>query len=121
MVGGGAAAAIRGAGLTDRVTLVERAEAETGLLLITPRAVCKTVGALNPDMDDGADLPLLDFALRARTAGIAVRVLDEALPPKAGRPDPVAPRRTFMARWAKLETPYAIAAPPSTHHHRKSF
>jgi hypothetical protein len=103
VVGGGAAAAIRGAGLDEMAPLVERAATRTGLLLMAPRAVCETVGALDPAMDDGADLALLDFALRARANGIAVRVLADTLPVRTSSVDPVAPRRAFVDanRYAK--------------------
>jgi hypothetical protein len=96
VVGGGAAAAIRGAGLDEMAPLVERAKTETGLLLMAPRAVFETAGSLDPAMDDGADLALLDFTLRARAAGIAVRVLEDTRPVRKSDVDPVAPRRAFM-------------------------
>ena len=96
VVGGGAAAAIEGAGMDELRPLIERAKTETGLLLMAPRAVCERVGDLNPAMDDGADLALLDFALRARKAGITVRVLEDTLLVRTSEVDPVAPRRAFV-------------------------
>jgi hypothetical protein len=79
VVGGGAAAAIRGAGLDALLPLVDEAKTETGLLLMAPRAVCETVGVLDAEMDDGADLALLDFALRAKNIGTTIRVLDTTM------------------------------------------
>jgi hypothetical protein len=69
------------------------------LLLLAPRAVCEAVGALDPAMEDGADLALLDFALRARAAGSVVRVMEDARPARSGGVDAVGPRRAFMERW----------------------
>jgi hypothetical protein len=98
-VGGGAAAAVRGAGLHDLLPLVEHGT-KTGLLLMAPRAVYETVGALDPVLDDGAELALLDFALRAYAAGIAVRILEDTLPHQTTARDPIAPRRAFIRRLA---------------------
>ena len=97
MVGGGAAAAIHGAGLDELAPLIDSGAVETGLLLLAPRVVCEMVGDLDPAMDDGADLPLLDFALRARTAGTVVRVLEDIVPVHTVRVDPVGPRQAFLA------------------------
>jgi hypothetical protein len=96
VVGSGAAAAIRGAGLDEMAPLVDRAAVDTGLLLMAPCAVFETVGGLDPAMDDGADLALLDFALRARAAGMAVRVLGDTRPVRLSGVDPVAPRQVFV-------------------------
>ena len=100
VVGGGAAVAIDGAGLDELEPLVERASTEAGLLLMVPRVVCETMGGLNSAMDDGADLPLLDFALRARARGAAVRVLEDTLPVRTSSVDPVVFRRNFLAQWS---------------------
>ena len=94
VVGGGVAAAIRGARL--QAPLIERAAAKTGLLLMAPRTAFEAVGGLNAAMDDGADLAVLDFALRARAAGMAVQVLEGIPPVRTSRVDPVAPRQAFM-------------------------
>jgi hypothetical protein len=103
VVGGGAAAAIRGAGLAALLPLVEEAQTETGLLLMAPRAVCETVGVLDADMDDGADLALLHFALRGKAAGIALRVVEERPPLRSTSVDCVAPRKAFARRWLSNE------------------
>lgn len=101
VVGGGVAAAIRGARLYDLMPLVERVEAETGLLMLTPRAVYERVGALDPKMDDGADLALVDFALRARGSEVVARVLEGTPPLRSFSPgrDLAMARRTFLRRW----------------------
>jgi hypothetical protein len=72
---------------------------ETGLLLIASRAVCDVVGALDPTMDDGADLALVDFALRARATGILTHVLEDTPPLRSLGVDPVGPRQAFLRRW----------------------
>ena len=101
VVGGGAAVAIRGAGLHELAPLVEHAAAETGLLLMAPRAVCETVGALDPAMDDGADLALLDFALRVRAAGTAVSILLERLQSQTECTVFISSRLAFMEKWQR--------------------
>jgi hypothetical protein len=100
VVGGGVAAAIRGAGLNELAPLVERAAAETGMLLMARRVLCGRVRSLDPRMDDGADLALLDFALSARAAGLAVRVFEEALLSlRRSDLNTIRPRGAFLQRW----------------------
>jgi hypothetical protein len=103
VVGGGAAAAIRGAGLDEMALVVERAGAETGLLLMAPRAVFETVGGLDPAMDDGADLALLDFALRARAVGIAISVLPGRLQSQTEDTVSISSRLAFLEKWRSVD------------------
>ncbi len=73
----------------------------TGLALLVPRALFAGLDGLDPLLDDGVDLPFLDFALRAIAAGHEVLGWMEAVsPPASPGPGAAAARERFSRRWA---------------------
>jgi hypothetical protein len=100
LLGAAPMAAGRQAGLGDLIAAVPGSSLRTGLSLLTPRDIFVTLGELDPDVEDGAELPALDFALRARAAGHAVMAWRDhaAAPPPPGL-GAAAARGKFVSRW----------------------
>jgi hypothetical protein len=80
LIGGLAQVNAQQAGLGHVVPRVEGDTMRSGLSLLVPSAVFLTLGGFDPAMEDGADLPVLDFALRAQGAGHAVFAWRDSLP-----------------------------------------
>ncbi len=100
LIGGLAAATARQAGLDGVFAGEPGSVLRTGLSLLVPRETFLALGSLDPGVEDGADLAVLDFALRARAAGVEAASWRD-VEPLAARPAPAAARarRRFVARW----------------------
>jgi hypothetical protein len=102
MIGGPAAALAVHSGIAEGFETLPSGAAFHGLSLKTPRDIFRQLGGLDHGMDDGAELHVLDFALRARQAGHDVAVMREPwdnAPACGARAAEV--RRRFVARWAQ--------------------
>jgi hypothetical protein len=98
--GGLAAANARQAGLDGVIPAEPGPVLRTGLSLLVPRETFLALGSFDPGVEDGADLAVLDFALRARDAGLDVvswRDVEPQVAPAA--PAALQARRRFGARW----------------------
>jgi hypothetical protein len=100
LIGGLAAATAQHAGLGDLIPPVPAPILQTGLSLLTSRETFASLGALDPAVEDGVDLPMLEFALRARTAGIEVACWRDLVVPM---PQPgtgaAGARECFVSLW----------------------
>jgi hypothetical protein len=72
LIGGLAAATAQHAGLGSQIPLVSAPVVQTGLSLLTPRETFVSLGLFDLAVEDNVDLPVLEFAFRARAAGIDV-------------------------------------------------
>jgi hypothetical protein len=101
LIGGMAQATARQAGLGDVFPVVEGDVTQSGLSLLVPRADFLALGGFDLAMEDGTDLPVLDFALRAQEAGHMVMAWRDAWPRMVHpRPEASVARRLFTKRWA---------------------
>ena len=102
IIGGAVELAARRAGLGAVFAPATVAPYGCGATLIVCRDLFKGLGALDPALEDGVALPMLDFALRARQAGHDVTWLrDSTEPPYHPSADVVAARQKFLARWSR--------------------
>jgi hypothetical protein len=70
--------------------------AADGVLLAAPRETYLALGGLSPAFDEGGDLAIADFALRAAAAGYAIRL---AAGGTASAPASEAAAQKFLTRW----------------------
>ncbi len=103
VIGALAVATARAAGLGVLCPIYAYAGSATGLNLLAPREAFTVVGPLDSTLEDGADLPVLDFALRALAADYSVSFRQEPLPsPRPLAADAALVRAKFIQRWAAL-------------------
>lgn len=99
LIGGLAAATAQHAGMSDLIPAASAPTIQTGLSLLTSRETFLSLGALDPTVEDGVDLPMLEFALRARAAGIDAAYWRESV---VSMPRPNAGAAEARARFASL-------------------
>lgn len=101
LLGGGAAHAIRGAGLPALAEKIITAMEASGLLLLAPRLTFNRRGPLNGDYEDRADLPLVAWAWAMAGDTVDISVLEEPLAQEsrvmAAEETLRAARRAFLA------------------------
>jgi hypothetical protein len=73
--------------------------AAAGVLLAVPRDTYAALGGLAPAFDDGGDLAIADFALRAASAGIRISLADGGT---EAEPATHAAGRAFLERWQQV-------------------
>jgi hypothetical protein len=90
----------RAAGLAILCPNTAHGGPETGLKLLTSAETFAVIGPLDPALEDGADLPILDFALRAQAVGYAVSFRQEPPPRRSPLgPEAAVARARFIRRW----------------------
>ncbi|MCB8873617.1 glycosyltransferase family protein [Acidisoma silvae] len=100
LLGGAAQMAARQAGFRDPFPAMPAKASRSGLSLLTPRSLFEALGGFDLTMADGADLPMLDFALRAEDAGHTVLAWgDAAVPDLSPGPQAATARGNFLAYW----------------------
>jgi hypothetical protein len=99
LIGGLAAATARQAGLEGVIPVEPGPVLRTGLSLLVPRETFLALGSLDPGVEDGADLAVLDFALRARGAGLDIASWTEVTPSAPHGVPNAAARQRFVERW----------------------
>jgi hypothetical protein len=104
IIGGAVESAARRAGLGAVFAPATVATNGGGTTLMVCCDLFKGLGALDPALEDGVALPMLDFALRARQIGQKVTWLrDSTEPPYRPLADVISARRRFFERWSHLQ------------------